>query len=120
MLCPSNPRRDDQRLTEWMRMPCGAGTGLDSNHVTFAGHFRDFLPVYMKRKIAGLEWPGEINGAKSFVLSSLRHMTPDLIHVMEKDILAKAFADAGFQIAFSTLGPAFQRSATSMVGKTSE
>jgi 2-polyprenyl-3-methyl-5-hydroxy-6-metoxy-1,4-benzoquinol methylase len=89
------------KAAKWMfRSTIPGGSVFIQTLSPFAGHFRNFLPVYVSRKQKGDEWPGEIVAAKDFVLPSLRHMTPDFMHVLESEYLAKVFADAGFQIAF--------------------
>lgn len=66
----------------------------------FAGHFRDFLPVYNYRKRNCVEFAGEMTNAKSFVLPTLREMIPIFINVMESEFLASIFSKVGFKIIY--------------------
>jgi 2-polyprenyl-3-methyl-5-hydroxy-6-metoxy-1,4-benzoquinol methylase len=66
----------------------------------YAGHFQMYLPIYESRKQRKERWPGEISGAKNFVIASLRDMTPDFMHVMEIEYLSSLFSDAGFEVIY--------------------
>jgi SAM-dependent methyltransferase len=66
----------------------------------YAGHYRDFLPVYLERKRAGIEWPGEIDNPKQYAPLSLRKMLPDFSHVLDKETLGPIFCRAGFTIEY--------------------
>jgi 2-polyprenyl-3-methyl-5-hydroxy-6-metoxy-1,4-benzoquinol methylase len=66
----------------------------------FSGHYQKYLPAYEERKQANDEWPGEISDAKNFVLPSLRDMTPNFVHVMDRDVISQLFKSIGFIVNF--------------------
>jgi SAM-dependent methyltransferase len=66
----------------------------------FAGHFRQYLPEYERRKIARAAWPGEMKAPREYVDASVVEMTPAFMHVLESCVATQLFESAGFTIEF--------------------
>lgn len=66
----------------------------------YVGHFKSFYPVYLERKNAGIEWPGEIENCTQYAPPSLRNMLPDFTHGLDKETLQSVFINAGFSVEY--------------------
>lgn len=73
------------------------GKVLVGAQTPYVGTLKNFIPVYEQRKCHGEKWPGFIRDPSLYIpnRSPYNH---GLAHLLEPEILSRAFAEAGFTV----------------------
>lgn len=80
-------------LFEWLK-PGGKVFAITST--PYIKPFKNFIPVYEKRKINGELWPGIIENILVYQPKNLKYKVPKYIHFLDDDICYRVFEKAGF------------------------
>jgi SAM-dependent methyltransferase len=83
-----------EKIFKWLK-PGGKFFFLGG--ASYMGTFKNFLPIYQKRKAEGHPWPGFIED----IPMCTPERAPDLpgyVHLMDEDILLRTLLKAGFKI----------------------
>jgi SAM-dependent methyltransferase len=83
------------KMYEWLKP--GGKVFLQVGTI-YAGHIKRLLPVFEKRRQAGVLWAGETHEAKEYVAADYREATPAFMNYLDGLPLSKTFAQEGFRI----------------------
>jgi SAM-dependent methyltransferase len=83
------------KLARWLTPEGRAFFQVSSPYV---GNFRDFIPIYEKRKSERLEWPGLMEDCHVYASADTSLHLPKYLHLMTKDDLILILDRAGFKI----------------------
>lgn len=57
-----------------------------------------FIPIFERKKSAGVRWPGFIPNLKDYLQDEFKPMAPEFVHLFDGDVLAQECEKAGFKI----------------------
>lgn len=82
-------------IFRWLRPQ---GKVFINSGTPYAGNIRDFIPIYEERKRKAYKWPGEVDNIQFYSSHPTIQELPAFLHLLDDEILAKVFRDAGFRI----------------------
>jgi predicted SAM-dependent methyltransferase len=64
----------------------------------YVGNLASFVPTYLERKRAGVEWPGEIENVHAYSSHFSVAELPSFVHLLDDEKLRRAIESAGLEV----------------------
>ena len=83
------------KLFDWLE---SGGKVFITTATPYQQYIREFIPIFLQRKVENILWPGYIEDATTYYgLDILPHAAPTL-HVMDDEVLKRTVESAGFAV----------------------
>lgn len=92
-----------EKMFDWLEPGGKAFTISGSPYMKMYEMYENYVSVYELRKKNGEKWPGFIKDALSFSPSKYYPTGSKYIHLLDENVLARCFLDAGFKIEKSSI-----------------